>query len=81
MFKRCRASASNFRCQLIVKMRKLINNLKDVYVEFVKKTTWPTWQKLQGSALLVMVATVVLALMLFIIDFAFQHLMTLIYSL
>ncbi len=81
MFKRCRFSASNCRCQLNVKMRKLINNLKDVYVEFVKKTTWPVWQKLQSSALLVMVATVILALMLFIIDFAFQHLMTLIYSL
>ena len=58
-----------------------INYLKECYVELVKKTTWPTWQKLQSSALLVMVATVILALMLFIIDFAFQHLMTFIYTL
>jgi preprotein translocase subunit SecE len=62
-------------------MRKLINYFKESYVELVKKTTWPTWQKLQSSALLVMVATVILALMLFIIDYAFQHLMTLIYTL
>ena len=54
-------------------MRKFINYLKECYVELVKKTTWPTWDKLQGSALLV--------LMLFIIDYAFQHLMTLIYTL
>jgi len=62
-------------------MRKLINNLKDTYVELVKKTTWPTWDKLMNSALLVMVATVIIALMLFVVDFAFQHLMTLIYTL
>ncbi len=62
-------------------MRKLINNLKDCYVELVKKTTWPTWSKLQSSALLVMVATVILALMLFVIDYAFQNLMQFIYTL
>ena len=62
-------------------MRKLINNLKDTYTELVKKTTWPTWDKLMNSALLVMVATVIIALMLFVVDFAFQHLMTLIYTL
>ena len=81
MFKRPGVSASNFPSQLNVKMRKFINYLKECYVELVKKTTWPTWDKLQGSALLVMVATVILALMLFIIDYAFQHLMTLIYTL
>ena len=62
-------------------MRKIINYLKDCYVELVQKTTWPTWQKLQNSALLVMGATVILALMLFVIDFAFPHLMTFIYTL
>ena len=66
---------------LNVKMRKLINYLKECYVELVHKTTWPTWQKLQSSALLVLVSTVILALGLAIIDFCFQHLMTLIYTL
>ncbi|MCR4909910.1 MAG: preprotein translocase subunit SecE [Bacteroidales bacterium] len=62
-------------------MRKFINYLKDCYVELVQKTTWPTWEKLQSSALLVMGATVILALMLFAIDYVFQHLMTFIYTL
>ena len=62
-------------------MRKLINYFKECYVELVKKTTWPTWEKLQGSAMLVLVSTVILALMLFIIDYAFQHVMTFIYTL
>ena len=62
-------------------MRKFINYLKESFVELTKKTTWPTWQKLQSSAILVMVTTVLLAAVLFIIDFAFQHLMAAIYTL
>lgn len=62
-------------------MRKFINYCKESYVELTKKVTWPTWNKLQGSALLVMGTTVILAAILFIIDFAFQHLMTAIYTL
>ena len=69
------------RGPLNVKMKKFVNYLKESFVELTKKTTWPTWEKLQSSALLVMVTTVILAAVLWIIDFAFQHLMTAIYSL
>ncbi len=62
-------------------MRKFINYCKESYVELTRKVTWPTWSKLQSSALLVMGATAILAVMLLIIDFAFQHLMTAIYTL
>jgi preprotein translocase subunit SecE len=62
-------------------MRKFVNYLKESYVELTKKTTWPTWDKLQSSAFLVMIATVILAAALWVIDYAFQHLMTLIYTL
>ena len=62
-------------------MRKFINYLKECYVELVHKTTWPTWQKLQSSALLVMIATVIIAVFLFVVDYVFQHLMQAIYTL
>ena len=62
-------------------MRKFINYCKESYTELTKKVTWPTWSKLQSSALLVMLATVILAAALFVVDFAFQHLMTAIYTL
>ena len=62
-------------------MRKLVNYLKESYVELTKKTSWPNWEKLQSSAFLVMIATVILAAALWVIDYAFQHLMTLIYTL
>ena len=62
-------------------MRKFINYLKESFVELTKKTTWPTWDKLQSSALLVMVTTVILARALWVIDLAFQSVMTAIYTL
>lgn len=62
-------------------MRKFINYCKESYVELTKKVTWPAWEKLQSSALLVVVATIIIAIGLFIIDFTFEHLMTAIYTL
>ena len=62
-------------------MDKLINNVKESFVELTKKTSWPSWDKLQSSAILVMVTTVLLAVVLWLIDLAFQSLMSLIYTL
>ncbi|MBS7301903.1 MAG: preprotein translocase subunit SecE [Bacteroidales bacterium] len=62
-------------------MGKLINNVKESFVELTKKTSWPSWDKLQSSAILVMVTTVLLAVVLWLIDLAFQSLMSLIYAL
>ena len=62
-------------------MRKFINYLKESFVELTKKTTWPTWDKLQSSAILVMVTTAILALALWVIDLAFQSVITAIYTL
>lgn len=62
-------------------MRKFINYCKESYIELTQKVTWPSWEKLQSSALLVMLATVILAAILWIMDFAFEHLMSVIYTL
>lgn len=62
-------------------MRKFINYCKESYVELSQKVTWPSWQELQSRAGLVMIATVIIAVVLGIVDFAFQKLMTVIYTL
>ena len=69
------------QCPLNVKMRKFINYLKESYTELTKKVTWPTWKELQSSAILVMVASVIFAIVIFAMDFAFDHLMRAIYTL
>ena len=62
-------------------MRKFINYLKESFVELTKKVAWPSWDKLQNSAIVVMVASVIFALVIFAMDFCFQNLMSAIYTL
>ena len=62
-------------------MRKFINYLKESYGELTKKVTWPTWDKLQSSAIVVMIASVIFAVVIFAMDFCFQNLMEFIYTL
>jgi len=46
--------------------------LKDVYNELVNKTSWPTWSELTNSAIVVMVASVIIAAVIFAMDFSFE---------
>ena len=62
-------------------MRKFINYLKESYVEMTKKVTWPTWDKMQNSAIIVMVASAIFALVIFAIDFVIKTAMEFIYTL
>ena len=62
-------------------MRKFINYVKESYAEMTKKVSWHSWDKLQNSAIVVMVASVIFALVIFAMDFCFQHLMSFIYTL
>ena len=62
-------------------MSKLTNFFKESYKELTQKVTWPTWAQLQSSAIVVMVASVIFAAVIFLMDFAFRHLMTAIYNL
>jgi len=73
--------ASNLQCPLNVKMRKFINYLKESYAEMTKKVSWPTWDKLQNSAILVMVASVIFALVIFAMDKVIEVVMKFIYTL
>ena len=74
-------TASKPHRPLNVKMRRFINYLKESYAEMTKKVSWPSWDKLQNSAIVVMVASVIFAIVIFAMDFCFQHLMSAIYTL
>ena len=62
-------------------MKKIINYFKEAYNELVHKVSWPTWGELQSSAIVVMVASVVIALMVFVMDISFQKILEFIYDL
>ena len=62
-------------------MNKFRAYLKEVYAEMVTKVTWPAWKDLQSSAILVMVASLIIALVVFAMDFSFEHIIVFIYKL
>ena len=54
---------------------------QESFTELVHKVTWPTWNELQNSAVLVMVAALIFALIVSLMDLAFSRIMEFIYSL
>jgi len=61
-------------------MKRIINYLKDSYTELVHKVTWPTWKELQSSALVVMIASLIFALIVFAMDISFQKILEGVYK-
>ncbi len=62
-------------------MKKIKLYLQEAYTELKEKVTWPTWKELQASAVVVMVASFIIALVVSLMDFAFSNVMHGIYSL
>jgi preprotein translocase subunit SecE len=51
------------------------------YNELVNKVTWPTWSNLQSSTVLVLVASIILALVIFLMDIISNGILDQIYDL
>ncbi|MBR4547432.1 MAG: preprotein translocase subunit SecE [Paludibacteraceae bacterium] len=60
---------------------KLVENIKESYTELVQKVSWPTRKELAQSAGVVLVASIILALIVWLMDWCFENLMTFIYGL
>ena len=61
-------------------MNKVSHYFRDSWKELIEKVTWPTWNQLQQSTVIVLGATVVITAMVWVMDFASQNLLKLIYS-
>ena len=64
---------------------KFIDNVKlyfqEAFDELIHKVTWPTWKELQNSALVVMVASLIISLVIFVMDLSFKNIMQFVYGL
>jgi len=65
-------------------MKKFFNNVasycRESYNELVHKVSWPTMSELSNSAVVVLTASMVIALIVFLIDLGFENIMTFIYE-
>ena len=58
---------------------KLLTNIEESYNELVNKTSWPTRKQLIKSALIVMLASVIIAAIIFCIDKVLETIVNLLY--
>ena len=63
-----------------MKKLSLLTNIEESYNELRYKTSWPTRKQVVKSALLVMIASVIIAVIIFIMDQVVDRLMHFIYS-
>ena len=54
--------------------------IKNSYKELVEKVTWPSFAQLQGSTIVVMVASVIFAIVILAMDMSFENIMAGIYK-
>ncbi|MFD2600279.1 preprotein translocase subunit SecE [Sphingobacterium corticis] len=61
-------------------MAKVLDFFKDSYVEVTEKVTWPTWSQLQNHAVIVLVASIIIALVVFAMDKVSSNVLELLYG-
>ncbi|SVE27086.1 uncharacterized protein METZ01_LOCUS479940 [marine metagenome] len=54
--------------------------IKNSFDELLHKVTWPTWEELQNSSVVVAIASLIIALIIFLMDQVFSKLMSLFYD-
>ena len=70
------SSSLSSRAKLKITMfKKITNYCKESYDELVHKVSWPNRSELSSSAVVVLTASLLIALVVFLMDSAFQFIM------
>ncbi|MDY0342063.1 MAG: preprotein translocase subunit SecE [Lentimicrobium sp.] len=51
---------------------KIQEYISESYDELMHKTSWPTWSELQNSAIVVSIASLIIAFVVYLMDMSFQ---------
>ena len=62
-------------------VKYVINYVKECITELTEKVTWPTWEELRGSVIVVSIASLIIALVVFLMDISFKNLLEAFYGL
>ncbi len=60
-------------------MKRFINYCKECYEELAHRTTWPTYKELTQSAVVVLSASLIIAVVVWLMDVVFKAAMSTIY--
>ncbi|NOR86769.1 MAG: preprotein translocase subunit SecE [Bacteroidales bacterium] len=59
----------------------VVKYAQESYEELVHKVSWPTWNELQNSAIVVSIASLIIAMTVFLMDISFREVLDLFYGL
>ncbi len=59
---------------------KFVNYIKESYNELKHKVSWPTTKELTNSAVIVLIASVIMSLVIGLVDLGFENMMKFIYG-
>ena len=62
-------------------MAKKESYIKSSYEELVNKVSWPSWAELQSSSIVVAIASMIIALIIYIMDQTFSSILKVFYGL
>lgn len=61
-------------------MKKFVKYCRECYDELKNKVSWPTWKELQNSAVVVSIASLIIAVIVFLMDTVFSTVMETLYK-
>jgi preprotein translocase subunit SecE len=62
-------------------MHKISLYIRDSYKEMMQKVTWPSWEQLQQSTMIVLAATLIITAIVALMDFGVAGILKFVYSL
>jgi preprotein translocase subunit SecE len=61
-------------------MNKINSYFKEAYDELMHKVSWPSWDELQESAVIVLIASLIIAILVLVMDQASSQLLKIVYK-
>ncbi|MHC1707920.1 MAG: preprotein translocase subunit SecE [Bacteroidales bacterium] len=61
--------------------QKVKEYVQESYDELMHKVSWPTWKELQSSAIVVSIASLIIAVIVYLMDLSFSTLLKQFYNL
>ena len=67
--------------QILNEMAKFVEYIKESADDLMNKVSWPTWKELQSSSIVVAIASLIIALIVYVMDLSFRNTLEVLYDL
>jgi preprotein translocase subunit SecE len=64
----------------MARSNKVVGYIKESYEELIHKVSWPSWSELQSSAIVVSIASLIIALVVYLMDISVRTLLEQFYN-